>query len=190
MVCVLCKMNCFWLGMSRSNHVIWNRGRSRGFKLNQNRTLHLDQGSDMYMYIFSFLFFDQIYNISKQMGKNLCAQDTGQVLVNIMTGHCCQRFLWLWCMSSCASASSPFICHSGTSFKAEPTKEPAIVAEGYLMCQCFSYMHSAAGYSADLGTVIKLLSINILIQNNCSFFFRYFPCHVTQWLHSSSRLYY
>ena len=34
----------------------------------------------------------------------------------------------------------------------------------------------------DLGTIIKLLSIIILIQNNCSFFFRYCPCHVTQWL--------
>ena len=31
----------------------------------------------------------------------------------------------------------------------------------------------------DLGTVVKLLvSMNILIQNNCSFF-QYLPCHVT-----------
>ena len=41
----------------------------------------------------------------------------------------------------------------------------------------------------DLGTVIKLLKINILIQNNYSFFFQYFPCHVAQWLQISSRLY-
>ena len=73
--------------------------------------------------------------------------------------------------------------------KQSSTKEPAIVAEGYQMCQCFPYMHSAAGFSAplsggrlahlpephaelletDLGTVIKLLSLNILIQNNCIF---------------------
>ena len=30
---------------------------------------------------------------------------------------------------------------------------------------------SAESLTTDLGTVIKLLSINILIQNNCSFFF-------------------
>ena len=72
-----------------------------------------------------------------------CVQSMGLVLVNIMTGHCCQHFLCLWFMSSCQWAS-PFICHDGTSF----TKEPAIIAEGYLMCQCFPYMHSAVGFSA------------------------------------------
>ena len=46
-------------------------------------------------------------------------QGTDQVLVNIKTGHRCQRFLCLWFMSSCHSASSPFICHGGTSLKAE-----------------------------------------------------------------------
>ena len=32
--------------------------------------------------------------------------------------------------------------------KQSSTKESAIVAEGYQMCQCFSYMHPAAGFSA------------------------------------------
>ena len=32
--------------------------------------------------------------------------------------------------------------------KQSSTREPAVVAEGYLICQCFPYMHSAAGCSA------------------------------------------
>ena len=48
----------------------------------------------------------------------MCAQGTGQVLVNMMTGHRCQCFLCLWFMSSCHS-TSPFICHKGNSYQAE-----------------------------------------------------------------------
>ena len=46
-------------------------------------------------------------------------QGTGRLLVNIITGYRCQHFLCLLFMSSCHSARSPFICHDGTSFKAE-----------------------------------------------------------------------
>ncbi len=45
-----------WLGMSRSDYVIGNRARSRGFRLDRNRTLPPDQDSDIYVYIFSLFF--------------------------------------------------------------------------------------------------------------------------------------
>ena len=99
-------------------------------------TLRPDQGSDIYMYIYSLYFLSDLWNF-KTNGKNVCTQGMGRVLINIMTGHRCQRFLCLRFMFSCHSASSPFICHDKTSFKQSSTKEPAIVAEGYLMCQCF-----------------------------------------------------
>ncbi len=44
------------LGMSRSDYVIGNRARSRGFRLDRNRTLPPDQDSDIYVYIFSLFF--------------------------------------------------------------------------------------------------------------------------------------
>ncbi len=46
----------FNVGMSRSDHVIGNRARSRGFRLDRNRTLPPDQDSDIYVYIFSLFF--------------------------------------------------------------------------------------------------------------------------------------
>ncbi len=46
----------FLLGMSRSDYVIGNRARSRGFRLDRNRTLPPDQDSDIYVYIFSLFF--------------------------------------------------------------------------------------------------------------------------------------
>ena len=36
------------LGLSRSDHVIGNRARSRGFRLDRNRMLHPDHVSDIY----------------------------------------------------------------------------------------------------------------------------------------------
>ncbi len=44
------------VGMSRSDYVIGNRARSRGFRLDRNRTLPPDQDSDIYVYIFSLFF--------------------------------------------------------------------------------------------------------------------------------------
>ena len=49
---------------------------------------------------------------------------------------------------------TPQVVHSFVTMelhsKQSSTKEPAIIEEGYLMCQCFLYMHSAAGFSALL----------------------------------------
>ena len=45
-----------FFGMFRADHVIGNRGRSHGFRLDQNRTLHPDQGSDIYIYIFMYIY--------------------------------------------------------------------------------------------------------------------------------------
>ena len=44
------KKKSYKLGMSRSDHVIGNQGRSRGFRLNWNRTLHPDQWSEIDRY--------------------------------------------------------------------------------------------------------------------------------------------
>ncbi len=46
----------YFIGMSRSDYVIGNRARSRGFRLDRNRTLPPDQDSDIYVYIFSLFF--------------------------------------------------------------------------------------------------------------------------------------
>ena len=62
---------------------------------------------------------DKFFYVEDKSGGGRAAQGTDQVLVNIMTGCRCQCFLCLWFMSSCHSASSPFICHDGTSLKAE-----------------------------------------------------------------------
>lgn len=45
------------------------------------------------IYIFSLFFIRSIR--FKTNGRNVFAQGTGQVLVNILTGHRCQRFLCL-----------------------------------------------------------------------------------------------
>ena len=71
-----------------------------------------------YMYIYCHYYLSDLWYL-KTNGKNVCAQGTGQVLVNIMTTHRCQHFLCLWLMSSCHSTRSPFIGHDGISFEAE-----------------------------------------------------------------------
>ena len=74
----------------------------------------------------------------------MCEQGTGQVLVNKMTGHRCQRF----CASDSRLHVTPQVVHSFVTTelqsKQSSTEEPAVVAEGYLMCQCFPYTHSTA----------------------------------------------
>ena len=48
---IMCSNVCkerLWLGLSRSDHVIGNRARSRGFRLDRNRMLHPDHVSDIY----------------------------------------------------------------------------------------------------------------------------------------------
>ena len=44
--------------------------------------------------------------------------------------------------------------------KQNSTKEPAIVAEGCLMYQCFSYMHSAAGFQRRKKVMITELKLH------------------------------
>ena len=125
------------VGLSQSDHMIGNRGRSRGFRLDWNRTLHP----------IHFFFKSDIYNF-KTNGKNVCAQGTGRVLVNIMTSHRCQCFSTCQrdlCLHITAQVVHSFVMMELHS-KQSSTKEPTMLAEGYLMC--FLNMHTCWMFSA------------------------------------------
>ena len=78
-------------------------------------------------------------------GWVVVVQGMGRVLVNIMTSFAVN----VCCASDSCLHVTPKVVHSfvTTNVKQSSTKQPAIVAEGYLMCQCFPNMHSAAGFS-------------------------------------------
>ena len=42
--------------MTPTDYVTGNRGQSRGFRLDRNRTLHPDQGPDIYIYIHTHIY--------------------------------------------------------------------------------------------------------------------------------------
>ena len=78
----------------------------------------------------------------------------------IMTAHRCQCFL---CPSDSRLRVSPQVVHlfvkTELHSKQSSTKKPAIIVEGYLICQCV--MHSAMGFSALLqkkDMMVKLVS--------------------------------
>ena len=65
-------------------------------------------------------------------------------IINIAVNACCASDSCLHVTLQVVHSFVTTKLHS----KQSSTKEPAIVAEGYLMCRCFSYKHSAAGFSA------------------------------------------
>ena len=75
---------------------------------------HSLQLQQMYWLRFEFKFCPSLSTIIQHLKMYQVAQGTGQVLVNMMTAHRCQCFLYHWFMSSCHSTSSPFICHERT----------------------------------------------------------------------------
>ena len=60
--------------------------------------------------------------------------------------------------------------------KQSSTKEPAIVAEGYLMCQCFSYIHSRG--STPLQKKKDMIFIGLISKANGAF-----KLHIVKALH-------
>ena len=96
------------------------------------------------MYLYCHYFFFRSIIFQNKWGKCVCARHRSGI--GRHNDHC-RRFL---CLGSCLHVT-PQVVHLFVTMelhsKQSSTKEPAIVAEGYLMCQCFTNMHSAARFS-------------------------------------------